>query len=961
MSDYKFDKDDLLDKTNGGLDVIRRLYSACEKNGKFVHFKMRAETTASANVFKKGNVYKVKDHGDGPAKNAIDLVMEDKNLSFSDACKWIAQEFSIDGNKPTSNRSKLEIKKATKKQKHGQYFFKYKEFTQKELAVLGPLVTSEICRAYNVKCCESFTQIKTYEEDDKYNYGNDTMQIITKSTDKYPIFVFDFGTWQKIYQPLSDEKGYRFRHAGTKPPDFVFGLENVKSRFKKIVEDSDPEDEEDPKIDKIIIASGDRDALNLASLGYSVVWLNSETAKLTYDTYKVLSERANTVYYLGDIDETGVKESVKLALDFININIIWLPDWLKKFKYRGKFCKDFKDFVDHSHKPDDSEFLDKQFKKLLYNALPARFWDEVIEKDKVKWYFNNEACYRFLQYKGFFRFEEDTVKEEYSFIHINSGIVKRVPLHHLSNFPGEYIKQNQSNIGLLNFIHRSAQLNEKSLAKLEQMKIDFTDCSYDHQLLHFKNKVWSVTKDEIKEYKYGELDTHVWEDKIIPHEVKVSKTPSFKITHDGSKYDIEILNYKNHFLNYLINTSRVYWRKCGDAPFKMRLKAALRNGGDEQQYNKDVAQIKKERKKYREDNKFCIDEKGLSKDDIQTQKEHLINKIYAYGYLLHKKKVDDKAWCVFAMDNAISDISDSNGGSGKSLMLDKAVRSILLSNQYKAGRDTEMLKNKHMYEGVDKYCDYVIYDDLDSRFPFSKVFSEITGDLSVNPKNAKQYVLPYSESPKFAMTSNFGVFNADTSTNRRILYMEFSDYYHHKSKKDECEHKPTADFGGKMLFSQFDKDEWNDFFNISAEAIKFYLGQPTKIGTPVGNIETRNAVQTMGQAFYEWANSYFSDERQKIFIHKKIACDDFIETQGVKNWSVQRFVKALKLWCEIKDIELNPDETLDKQGRCKHNFSGKAVDALFLQPKGFQIEDLNKKLISQIPNNDVDPTDDLPF
>jgi len=45
MSDYKFDKEDLLVKTNGGLDVIRRIYPVCEKGNKFVHSNLLRHKT----------------------------------------------------------------------------------------------------------------------------------------------------------------------------------------------------------------------------------------------------------------------------------------------------------------------------------------------------------------------------------------------------------------------------------------------------------------------------------------------------------------------------------------------------------------------------------------------------------------------------------------------------------------------------------------------------------------------------------------------------------------------------------------------------------------------------------------------------------------------------------------------------------------------------------------------------
>lgn len=928
MSEFKYDKDQLLDHTNGGLDIIRRLYPECEKGNKFVHFKLREEATASVNVFKSGDLYLVKDHGDGKkAMNAIDLVMEHESISFSDALKWIAQEFQVSGNATAFNRPQLEFKKATKDQKPGEYYYEFKDFTEKELAVLGPLVTAEICAEYHLRSVESFTQIKQYK--DHHKYGNDTMQIITKSNENYPIFVFDFDTWQKIYQPLNQDKQYRFRYVGSKPRDFVFGLDTLKDKLDQYREEYDGP-EPDIKLPNIIIASGDRDALNVASLGYPVIWLNSESAKLEYSTYKTLLDFADVILYLGDIDDTGVKETISLALQYIHIKIIWLPEWLKNYTYRGKPRKDFKDYVDYTFKPEDPERLARQFKGLVQDALPARFWDYDPSK-KQPYSLNNEACYRFLTYNGFYLFEEEDAKDPYSFIRIDKGVVERLKYHHIANFPAEYIKSKRIGIPLLNFIHRSTQLSEKNLSNIQEKKVDFSDSSYDHQLMFFNNKIWKVTAEGTTEHNYGDLETHVWKDKIIDHSVKVNKQPAFKITHDGTRYDIVILTPDNQFLNYLINTSRVHWRKCGDAPFKHRLKEI--NTEDPEEYNRQATAIKKDQAAYREANKFNIAEEGLTDEEIQEQKEQLINKIFAYGYLLHKKKVVHKAWCVYAMDRRISSISESNGGSGKSILFNMAVRSVLLSNMYRDGRDPKQHKNNHIYEGITKNSDYVVYDDADSFFPFTSMFTQVTGDLPVNPKHGKQYIVPFTDSPKFAVTTNYGLFNTDPSTSRRVLFTEFSDYYHHISDLDDQPYTPVDDFG-KTIFAQFDEKEWNEFFNVSAEALQFFLSQDNvKINPPGANIEKRNALQDMGDSFKDWADNYFTEDLLDEVISKLDATNHFENHTKIKNWSPQRFKKSLISWCKFNGYEFNPEDKRNNGKRIVYNNFGTSQEGIYIRTK----------------------------
>ncbi|WP_281990543.1 hypothetical protein [Aquimarina aggregata] len=959
MSEFKFDKNHILEHTNGGLDVILRLYPPAEKNGRFAHFKLREEeSTASAMVKKtESGTYIVTDFGsDGKGKDCFQLVMEEEGLTFGEACKWIASEFQIDGLSVQFNTPELEVKIATESQKDGQYIFSYyNKISEKHLKVLGPLVTNQLCKKYKLKSCEQFIQVKEYK--DKEGNITERKQIITKSTEKYPIFVFDFGTWQKIYQPLNAEKQYRFRYAGTKPKDYVFGLDVLKNEHVKFANDYDGDDD-DPRMDNVIIASGDRDALNIASLGYPVVWQNSESAILNYADYKFLTDRCKNVSYLGDIDETGVKQAIKLALAYIHIKIIWLPDWIKNQSYRGKPRKDVKDYVDLVYKKDDTNKLSRNFNALVNTALPARFWDTIYdEKGNFKKYiFNNEACYRFLTYNGFYRFEEESAKEDFGFIHVENGIVKRVKYHHLSGYPTEYLKRKNKPIPLINTIHRTAQLSEKSLAKLPLKTIDFKDCGYDHQLLFFKNKIWKVTKDGITEHNYGNIDAYIWEDKIINRTVKVNKEKAFTITKDDDGvYDIKINTTKNHFLNYLINTSRVHWREFGDKPFKLKRKSIRET--DPIKCKALIKEIKEERKAYQVTNRFNLEEKGLTPEQIQEQKDHLINKLFALGYLLHKQKIEDKAWVVFAMDNRISEIADSNGGSGKSLTYEKAVRQILSSNKYIAGRDKEAVKDKHMYEGISKDTDYVLYDDLDSHFPIGRVFSEVTGEFNVNAKYKAAYTIPFSESPKIAMTSNFGLFKPSSSAERRILYTVYSDYYHYKSELDEEEHKVTTDIG-KLMFSQFDDSEWNDFFSLCAETIQFHLSTNEKINPPLGNVEKRNSLQTMGDGFKEWADFYFENRKDEQVI-KNNAYSDFENRSKLKGWTSQRFKKALKEWCKFYKYEFNPDEVLNSQGYNKHNHQGAATEFLYVKTSPQQAVSLEHKE-PEIDSN-FDPTEDMPF
>jgi len=133
---------------------------------------------------------------------------------------------------------------------------------------------------------------------------------------------------------------------------------------------------------------------------------------------------------------------------------------------------------------------------------------------------------------------------------------------------------------------------------------------------------------------------------VIPHKVKKTDSPFTIKKIADEHYDIEVHNTQSKYFSYLINSSRIHWRK--------ELETELEQVSEE------------EEEKYLKDHKFCIDGSRLTEEEIFEQKQHLINKIFSIGYLLHRYKSQARAWAVFAMDAVLGEEGESNGRSGKS-------------------------------------------------------------------------------------------------------------------------------------------------------------------------------------------------------------------------------------------------------------------------------------------------------
>ncbi len=935
MKSYPF-AEAILAQTKGGLQIILDYYpeaaqSAEKKNYKFKRRKDEKRASTSLKEVDNGT-WLVCDWGEwSKAKNAIQVCQYEDNLPFGEACKKLAKLYNIEF-EGTQHTAKPEIKKRARKEKEkpGKYLFKYKpSLTDTELKIIGPLVTNEVAKRFNLKAVEYFSYIKENEV------------IETYATEEYPIFVFDFGEWQKIYQPKSADKSFRFRYAGGRPKDFLFGLTDAKKahaalRDQELKKDIDDKTRKaDIKLKQVIICSGERDALNMASLGYYVVWKNSESAVLTKEQYKILKGMTDNLCNLPDIDQTGVREAVKLGLKFLDIKTIWLPSYLIKSKdWRGNPRKDVKDFVDLKYNKDNPQLLRAAIRKMVNNAIPMQFWDEVVKTSSDGKYIGTDYKYNivyaehFLKHHGFYRIETENSKEEFCFVQIDGNIVKKTTANKIEYFVNSFLGERDMPIALRNMVKKTPYLNEKMLAKLPLIDIDFKDNDAQNQYWFFNNGVLQINAKDITLHKEGMLPKMVWEEKIIdfPEEMSFNsfgeafQQKQFEIVKDkDGDDDIKILNTDNKFFNFLINISRMHWRKELEECFK----------------NKP----EKERLVYFEKHHYDIAGPNLDPDEILEQKQHLINKIYAIGYLLHKYKKSSHAWFVFGMDNKLSDLGESHGGSGKSLLFEQLER--ILKNQfYIPGRSKKTIESEFLLDGVTKDVDYIYFDDMDPRFPFESFFSEISNKMRVNGKNQTAYTLRYDDSPKMCGTSNFPLSKLDPSTFRRVLITVNSDYYHQNRNNEYKETRSVESDFGMQFFTDFSEKDYLDFYVLMAQCLQFYLSLPgskDKKNPPMDNVKKRNLISEMGDVFRSWAEIYFSAENNMLdqLISRKIAYINYKENGGGKK-SANSFRTSVKAFCEFNGYVLNPNEdhiARTKDGRIIKKYGSEVHECFYIKTK----------------------------
>ncbi len=896
---------DIYNKTNGGLDVIRFYFPEASPKKKI---KLREERTASASIKLHQGVWYIKDFGDS-RKNmtCVNLVMEKEGLDFLAALTYIHDNFcgsSVTGS-PNVKFPKAKIEKTTEKVEHPYCVFK-KELTKPELEFLGKNLTHETCDKFNVKSVKYYMTTKGYK---------------ISSTDDYYIFCYDFDTWQKIYQPFSTD--YKFLQFGDKPKDFIFGMKQLKEYYQNLIESieldilhgSKADKFTDEQLTKMInvkvknlirdcyMVSGEKDALNLAQMGLNPVCNSSETAILKKAQYNELTKMSKNLYNVPDIDATGIREGTRLALQYIDIITIWLDkSLLKKRDFKGKPCNDLTDFLRH-FKP--------SFFHLIKNASnPLRFWNPKFDKKKkiTGYTFDNTPFYNFLESIGFYKYEDLNNKQGYLYVRIVDNIVEKIEPELIKNrvktLINNYLIKGYKSKLLRNMFYKTKQAEENSITNISYTNtLNFKTYDKDFQYFFFKNVAWKIEKNQIKETKLKDIKQSVWATDIKDKcgAAKLTDKPIFEINYskeykknknvpDLDKYDITINDPDFSFLRFLANTSRVHW---------------------------DIG-------------------RELTEKEIKEENLHLINKIYTLGYLSHKHKVSSKAWAVFAMDAKESESGLSFGGSGKSICF-TAVEHIN-NIFYLDGRSRGLTKNDFIFDGVDKHTYNILIDDANQYLDFPFFFSRITGKFNVNPKNNKGFTLDFPESPKIVITSNFTPRDLDPSTVRRLLYVAFSDYYHKKDTNGMYDETvtPSGEFG-KDLFTDYTEEEWNKFYNFMALCIQIYLKFDDKIEPPTKNIERRNLRTQMGEDFLSWADDFFADtENFNTELNKNYIYKDFIDNIPKSISGKQRktlFVKRLKAYSKYNNYTYNPTEVCNSNNNKQiiKKINGKSVEHIYIE------------------------------
>jgi len=208
------------------------------------------------------------------------------------------------------------------------------------------------------------------------------------------------------------------------------------------------------------------------------------------------------------------------------------------------------------------------------------------------------------------------------------------------------------------------------------------------------------------------------------------------------------------------------------------------------------------------------------------------------GFLMHGHKNLSFCPAVILNDEVISDSPE--GGTGKGIFMNALGH---MKKVVTIDGKSFAFERSFAYQLVSADTQILVFDDVKKYFDFERLFSVVTEGLTLEKKNKDAIKIPFSKSPKIAITTNYAIKGAGNSFARRKWELEFFQHYH----KD---YTPLDEFG-KLMFGDWDDDEWCEFDNYMIECLQIYLTKGL-IKSKFVNLPIRQLSAETSHDFVEW-------------------------------------------------------------------------------------------------------------
>lgn len=240
---------------------------------------------------------------------------------------------------------------------------------------------------------------------------------------------------------------------------------------------------------------------------------------------------------------------------------------------------------------------------------------------------------------------------------------------------------------------------------------------------------------------------------------------------------------------------------------------------------------------------------GDKKDRIDTMESTI-------GFMMHGYKNLSYCPAVILNDEVMSE--NPEGGTGKGIFMNA------LSHMKKLvvidGKAFNFEKS-FPYQTVSADTQILLFDDVKKHFDFERLFSVITEGLTLEKKNKDAIKIPYTKSPKVAITTNYAIKGSGNSFARRKWEVELHQHYNRNNT-------PYDEFG-RHLFEDWDRDEWCLFDSYMVNCLSSYM-RTGLIESNFVNLKARSLEASTCYDFIEWCGVISGDANPMLSLDTRL-------------------------------------------------------------------------------------------
>jgi len=298
-----------------------------------------------------------------------------------------------------------------------------------------------------------------------------------------------------------------------------------------------------------------------------------------------------------------------------------------------------------------------------------------------------------------------------------------------------------------------------------------------------------------------------------------------------------------------------------------------------------------------------------NKDTGEVETKRLDALTCCIGYLMHTFRPPSNAKAVILSEisnnGRTHKHSEANGGTGKGLIIQGIGKLRKLTRI--EGKKFSDNDNRFALQNVTLDTQVIYIDDIEPNFLFRRLYSQITEGIEFEKKGKDPIHIPYNESPKIVIPTNYVIKGNGESDKRRQYEMKLFSYYNSKER-------PIDDFK-RHFFIDWCEADYNKFYNFMLWCVKNYLKKVNiNNGYELPDYESKNLpilkiIELTSEKFYDYASLL---EINKEYVYADIY-DNYINETG-ENITRLKFTKFLQIYAEYNKLTL-----INKQQRIKND------------------------------------------